>query len=593
MFDSISDEPPKHVSEPAGPSKDALRNMLKTAVLNTGGVEVKENNRRAGEDRRFVDKAELDPGSVRSLPQNHPALVENRTLFPSTVVEVNDSFEDRLLVSGKNNRKLGERILKGKFKGYALYGLSLEERATCPTDCSVRTFCYGNGMQMARRHRITDLDLFATFLEDEIRTILADPVDGLMVRLHVLGDFPSVEYVALWADLMEAHERLACYGYTHRRDDIGDAINSLKSRYPDRFRIRWSHDKPHADGAVVIDRIPEGKRVEEGLVCPAQTDATACCSSCGLCWEGHAKKETIVFIKHGPKSLAAFAESARQDAPAMASEGIRPIAAFKIAQKRDLVLSRPPELRIVNPVDLRVEPAYQRDLSGRSMKLIRKLVTGWDWAKFKPPICAETPEGLFIVDGQHTAIAAASHPEIQTIPVMVVSAERIERRAEAFVSHNRDRLVMTPSQVFYGEVAAGNSATRQMLEVVTRAGAAIPRIPVPKGYAKPGQITAMDGVRKVFAVGGAELLERVIRIAALSKVAPISKTIIIGIQFVLTEKPFADVPAMHDARIAAAVASIKNIEAASQHYAAETWQSRFRAAAGLIYRAAVDGKVAA
>lgn len=583
-FHWLDDEAPEpKPSEPIGPSKDSLRKMLAEAVINTGGVKVQARP----DDRRFSDKPDLDPGSVRSLPNDHPAMIGNRTLFPSTVVNVGDEFEDRLLVSGKNNRKLGERIQKGKFKGYALYGLSLEERATCPTDCSIRGFCYGNGMQMARRHRITDLDLFATFLEDEIRTILAGPVEGLMVRLHVLGDFPSVEYVALWADLLESHDRLACYGYTRREDDVGDAIASLKKRFPDRFRIRWSGDTPRADGAVVIARMPEGPRVKEGLVCPAQTDATACCATCGFCWEGHAKNDTIVFVKHGPKSLQAAAEQAIATTAAAAVsnvETLRPITGLKIAQKRKGILSEPPEMRLVDPTDLRVEPAYQRDLSGRSISLIRRIVTGWDWAKFKPPVCAESEDGLFIIDGQHTAIAAASHPEVHQIPVMVVPAERIERRADAFVSHNRDRLTMTPAQVFYGEVAAGKVDAIAMLDAVTRGGATIPRLPVQKGYAKPGQIAAMDGVRTIYKAGGKELLERVVRIAVLAQSTPISKTVLCGIQIALN---FPDINPKHDREIASAVAAIKNIEAVSQHYAAETGQSRFRAAGALIKRAAL------
>src|SRR6185437_2462885 len=410
------------------------------------------------DDRRFTDKPALDPAAVRSLPANHPALIENRTLFPSTVVTVDDDFPDRLLVSGKNNRKLGERIFKGQFAGYALYGLSLEERATCPVTCDSRSYCYGNGMQMARRHRITDLDLFGTFPEAEIREILAGGVGGLMVRLHVLGDFPSVEYVALWADLLDEHDNLACYGYTHRLpkerggDEIGDAILALKLRFPKRFRIRWSSAiKSLGDGARVIDFVPDKPRIkgnDGGTVCPAQTDATACCASCGMCWENPA--ETVLFIKHGPKSLELAAAAAVTESKAASpdAENIRPITALKIAGRREVPLSAAPDARQVDPTTLRVEPKYQRDLSGKSMRLIRKIVTEWDWAKFKPPIVAESEDGLFVIDGQHTAIAAASHPEIQTIPVMVVKAADLRRRAEAFVAHNRDRVAMTPAQVF-------------------------------------------------------------------------------------------------------------------------------------------------
>jgi hypothetical protein len=580
MFDRIDGEKREDVLAPTA-GKDKLRNLLADAVVNTGG------KKRENEDRRFTDKPQLDPGSVRSLPLNHAALTENRTLFPSTVVSVDEDFSDRLLVSGKNNRKLGERISKGKFKGYALYGLSLEERATCPTSCSARAYCYGNGMQMARRHKITDLGLFELFLQDEIRTILADPIDGLMVRLHVLGDFPSVEYVALWSDLLAEHKRLACYGYTHRLprtkggDEIGDAISALKVKYPDRFRIRWSSDVPMPDGAVVIDRAPAGKRVREGLICPAQTDDTACCASCGLCWEGGTRNDTIVFVKHGPKSLDAAAASVS----APASEGVRPIAGMTIPQKRDAVLSKPPEVRLVSPTDLRVEAAYQRDLSGKSMALIRKIVIGWDWVKFKPPVCAETADGLVVIDGQHTAMAAASHPEIKQIPVMVHAAGAIERRADAFVAHNRDRLNMSPFQIFHAEVAAGNKEAMAILAIAGKAGASIPRYVPPKAYAKPGQVIALGEVRRIHAVDGADALERILRIAVGAGLAPVAQTVTRALRMLCKEPAFTKIAKMPDAKITAAIRSIKNIDHAARTFALSSEQGRDRACAVLISNA--------
>jgi hypothetical protein len=545
-------------------------------------------------ERRFTDKPDLDPTAVRSLPEGHPALVENRTLFPTTVVVVDENFEDRLLVSGRENRKLGETVAKGKFKGYALYGLSLEERATCPTDCSVRSFCYGNGMQLARRHRIGDFEYFALLLENEIREIIEVNPAGLLVRLHVLGDFPDVEYVAMWADLLDGHPKLACYGYTHRRSDtaIGKAIQSIKDRFPDRFRIRWSHHLGGiADSATIIQRVPLTPKVAEGLVCPAQTDATACCASCGLCWEPSAKKETIVFIKHGPKSLQTAAEAER-DGDASDTRRVQPIA-LPSAMKPNAVAATIPQLRMVKPRELRIEAAYQRDLSGRSVKLIRKIVTGWDWAKFKPPICAETPDGLVVIDGQHTAIAAATHPGITEMPVMVCAVAHLERRAAAFVSHNRDRLMMTPAQIFYGEVAAKEGEARLILERVARAGGSIPKLQVQRGAAKPGQITAVGELRAIFKHVGPTVFERIIRIAVASKIAPISQTPLRAIQMILSEPAFADIAKKGDAVIAAALGSIENLEGACQFYAAETGQGRYRACVGLIAKAAEGMKVAA
>jgi hypothetical protein len=36
-------------------------------------------------ERRFTDKPDLNPAAVMSLPEDHPAMRGNRTLFPITV----------------------------------------------------------------------------------------------------------------------------------------------------------------------------------------------------------------------------------------------------------------------------------------------------------------------------------------------------------------------------------------------------------------------------------------------------------------------------------------------------------------------------
>ena len=40
-----------------------------------------------------------------------------------------------ILKPGGNNKKLGRKVLKGKWKGAYIYSLTLTERATCPTSC--------------------------------------------------------------------------------------------------------------------------------------------------------------------------------------------------------------------------------------------------------------------------------------------------------------------------------------------------------------------------------------------------------------------------------------------------------------------------
>lgn len=534
--------------------------------------------------RRFTDKPHLEPQSVWSLPNGHAALTENRTLFPTTVVDVDENFEDRLLVSGRNNRKLGEIVAKGKYKGFALYGLSLEERATCPADCSARAYCYGNSMQMARRHRIIDLEFFALCLEEEIREHTNAEERGVLVRLHVLGDFPSVEYVKIWRNLLRNYPKLSCYGYTHWAQDteIGTAIRTLKERYYERFRIRWSRDKIAPDSAVIINEIPDGPRHNGMLVCPAQTDATGCCASCGLCWEPTARNETIAFIKHGRKmdSVGAMALNGNGDK-------MRHIAPIKLPSnlKTPDIISPAPIPKTVAPASLLIESDYQRDLSGKSLKLIKKILRHWDWAKFKPPICVETARGLFVVDGQHTAIAAASHPAISEIPVMIVSAKSLPERAAAFVSHNRDRLAMTPAQIFYGDLAAKDSYACLAMEICIKSGARVPRLPVAKGQWKQGQISAVGELRDLCKKRTSDIAERVLTIAVKSKIAPLNKTLLRALAVLLTDSTFETVRAKTDEQIAEAIASIEKLEEKAHIRGIEGGWGRFYACAELIAEA--------
>jgi hypothetical protein len=614
-------------------------------------------------ERRFTDKPELNPEAVRGLPDGHPALVGNRTLFPNMVVEVTADEPDRLLVSGDNNRKIGATVEKGVFKGYAIYMLSLEERATCPEDCEVRSFCYGNGMHQARRHRIGDSDTFYDRLGLEIAE-LTERHEGVLIRLHVLGDFPSVEYVSFWKEALDEYPNLACFGYTHRSpknwggDEIGDAIEAVKDTHSERFRIRWSSPVSRADGAIVIDHVPVKPRtVNNEIVCPSQTDATACCATCALCWEKASAKECIAFIKHGPKSsevearghmneaakaywsdkasreplkvavMAPPLEPGHKDSPASLQafeaavesepllgkvdrsrtvEGIDPepsnsgalvpveaqeeiterrrIRAITIPGKVDLKVNipAPPEPRTIDPSTLIVEVGYQRDLSGKSLRLIRNIVLNWDWAKFKPPVCAETREGLFVIDGQHTAIAAASHPGIKQIPVMVVQRPDIEDRAAAFVSQNRNRLTMSPLQVFHAELIAGDKTALGILRCVVKAGSSVPRNPPKKGEAKPGEIVSMSALRHVWAGGKAEHLERVLRIAVQSGVAPITTTILRGLDIILKDVEGMGFGPLTDEDLAQGLARIEDLEKASEENALEAGTSRYVSAASLI-----------
>lgn len=253
--------------------------------------------------RRFVNyKAE--PARVMGLSPQHPAAVKGRTLFPSTVTGVFAS--PRFLVDGKNNAKIGGKVLKGAWAGMPVYTLTLQERATCPKACAQWLTCYGNSLQWPRRNDASDPD-FMPALAAEVITKAREHPAGFVVRLHVLGDFFSVAYVRMWAHLLDMLPMLRCYGYTARRvDDETDAesrliaaeIAKLTEARWDRFAIRTSHSAPGRDRTIVVMAPVDDPAV---VMCPSQTEATQTCGTCAICWSPAARDKTVAFLLHGMK----------------------------------------------------------------------------------------------------------------------------------------------------------------------------------------------------------------------------------------------------------------------------------------------------
>lgn len=261
------------------------------------GVHSHKNRPEPKPRRRFDEHREPNPDEVTPLADDHPAVTERRTVFPSTVVPAAKS--NRALVSGMNSRKIGDRVSKGPWKGMPIFYLTLEERATCPDTCANWTTCYGNTMPFARRHKHgADLE---DRIEKELGELQKRYPGGFVVRLHNLGDFYSVGYVFLWEQWLDEYPALRVFGYTAWPVDseIGAYLFGLSEKRWDRFAIRFSTADPGPKGATTIWRMPDTPTVEEGIVCPAQTGATDCCGSCGLCWAKGARDKCIVFIGHG------------------------------------------------------------------------------------------------------------------------------------------------------------------------------------------------------------------------------------------------------------------------------------------------------
>lgn len=215
----------------------------------------------------------------------------SHTRFPTRVLRVADMTN--LLVSGHSNVKIGRDVRKGKLRGYGIYTLSLEERATCPTSCAHWRSCYGNAMPFAKRIDHTD-PAFLPALADEIAHLCAVK-RGVLIRLHALGDFFSVEYVDFWRDMLVKHQNLAIFGYTARmpsEGEIGCLLLGLQS-FGARAMIRFSNGRGTIMSTVSIKT--EADCPASAFVCPEQTNKTRCCATCGACWS---TSKNVAFLEH-------------------------------------------------------------------------------------------------------------------------------------------------------------------------------------------------------------------------------------------------------------------------------------------------------
>jgi len=198
-----------------------------------------------------------------------------------------------LLKKGSSNAKLGFKITSKVWTDKRLYSLTLVERETCPTSCHHWDDCYGNNMPFAHRFKNPNIDLF---LEAEIESLLEKHKEGIVIRLHVLGDFYSVDYVRFWEEMLLDHPKLCIFGYTARGslDPIGEAIMFLNMRFDERCVIRQSRNHAYNDNnswSYAAEESFEGA----SFVCPEQIGKLPSCAACGLCWT---TRKTVRFLSH-------------------------------------------------------------------------------------------------------------------------------------------------------------------------------------------------------------------------------------------------------------------------------------------------------
>ncbi len=246
------------------------------------------------------------------------------------------------------------------------------------------------------------------------------------------------------------------------------------------------------------------------------------------------------------------------------------------------ITSAPPALRLVPPSSLSVDETYQRGLSERSVKLIRKIVGEWSWTAFKPPVVVEVGDRLEVIDGQHTAIGAVTHGGIDLLPVLIVQADSHETRASAFVRHNRDRIQVTATQLHNAMVAAGDEDALTVAQVCERAGIAILKNPPPMAKFRPGETMAISTIKSLVSRRHAVGARKVLDICRATNAAPVTAHMIKAVELLLYSKEYEG--QIDGERISLVIsAKAEALESEAQRFATERKIPHWRAYASVIF----------
>ena len=229
---------------------------------------------------------------MTALLKTHKAILNSTTLYQKNIFNPKDyKFK---AIKASTNKKLGKKVTKGKLKNAKMYTLTLVERETCSKECEHYLDCYGNNMPFA--HRIKANDSIYQLLDNDLNE-LDKKNKPYLIRLHVLGDFFSVDYVNYWKKQLETRPNLNIYGYTRYHTTMNDineamiglAIDSIRVQYPYRFMIRFSNDTTKEFSAH------SEEITTNGIACPVQEDKTDSCGTCTLCWTVN---KPIIFKTH-------------------------------------------------------------------------------------------------------------------------------------------------------------------------------------------------------------------------------------------------------------------------------------------------------
>lgn len=127
----------------------------------------------------------------------------------------------------------------------------------------------------------------------------------------------------------------------------------------------------------------------------------------------------------------------------------------------------PGELKRLHKKDLRIHPAYQRDLL--QLKVL-EIASTWSWVGCGAIVVGDRGGDLWVIDGQHRVMAAMKRSDINELPCIVFKTESVKQEAGAFLDLNAGRKPVSSLGKFKAMIAAGDKAACDVHLMLERLG---------------------------------------------------------------------------------------------------------------------------
>jgi hypothetical protein len=141
-----------------------------------------------------------------------------------------------------------------------------------------------------------------------------------------------------------------------------------------------------------------------------------------------------------------------------------------IPVERPADLGRVIEQRWLEITSLKVDKRYQRNISNGGKSNVRQIASKFSWKMFTPVIvCPIEDEFFVIIDGQHRTTAALLIG-LDKVPCAIIEPLNLKEQAESYKAINANVTRITPQDMYFADLAAGDPLAIKVNEICQKVG---------------------------------------------------------------------------------------------------------------------------